>query len=420
MRLVDLHDAAFYDWREAGVRDAVLVHIDAHHDTDAKEWDFVTISNFVWWALCERLVREVFWVVPEPNWESASGRSLIRHALEGLVRQHDDHAPVEAYDRAIRVLLGGRPFTACALSTLPPVDDALLSIDVDYLLIPDIAHELPPIEDAMPWMWPDALVAALRAAGVNSSNVTVATSTRGGFVPFEWKYLGEEVCARLCGAPVDGYDALRAGAEAERRSDFTASDARYRDAIRLLPASAGARYRLARLHLLRGNDEEAHRLFEEAVDRDPSYRAADSVAQRWWARGNTSAAKRAYEERRRMEPDGPYAELGLGHLAAASGEHAQAIVHFERSLKRCETLVDAHRGLGTCLEATGDIEGSIRHYERALRLELLGHASLDAPIATRPPRLVDERHWDIHRRLARLQHDRRWSEAVDRVRQSSL
>lgn len=417
MTLSDLHDAALYAWRDAGVRDAVLVHVDAHHDADAKEWDFVTISNFVCRAVAEDVVREVYWVVPDPGWETAPGRALIQRSLAILARQHEPRVPLHARgDRCVRTTVAGKPFTACALRALPSLGHALLDIDVDYFLVPDIAHELPPIEGAMPWIWPADLVAALRLGGVIPVLVTVATSTRGGFTPLEWKYFGEEVCARLSGGTAEGFDCLRAGAEAEHRGDTDSAEAGYRRAMRMLPASAGPRYRLARLCLRRGDDDGARAAFADALERDSSYRAIDSAGRRWHTAGQPAAAARAYRGVLRMDPDNPYAELGLGQLAAHAGDHAGAIAHFERALGRCDSLVDAHRGIARSLESAGRIGRAIEHYERSIHLELRGHTSIDAPIATRLPRVFDNAHWDTHRRLAALRHDTRWIEALDRVR----
>ncbi len=418
MTISDLHDAAFYAWRDAGVRGAVLVHIDAHHDADATEWPFVTISNFVWWALFEGLLREVYWIVPEPSWETASGRALIERSIVTLARQHDPGAALHSQGACLRTMIAGKPFTACRLSALPPMEKALVDIDIDYFLVPDIAHELPPIDDPMPWIWPPDLVDALRT--VPPAMVTIATSTRGGFTPLEWKYLGEELCARFSGAPLEGFGLLRAGAEAEHRGDAPAAEAAYRRAIGMLPASAGARYRLARLCVRRGDVATARTAFAAALERDPSYRAMDSAGRRWHAAGQTVAAARGYRDVLLMDPNNPYAALGLGQLAAQRGDHVNAIAHFDAALRSCGTLVDAHRGLARSLESTGCARRAIEHYERSIHLELCGHAAIDAPIATRPPRVFDAAHWDTHRRLAALQHDARWLEALDRVRAPAL
>ncbi|MFI5178472.1 MAG: hypothetical protein ACHQO8_07915, partial [Vicinamibacterales bacterium] len=52
------HDEAYHRWHAAGVRDRVLVHVDAHHDAawlDHREQ--LGIGNYVCQAVKDRLVR---------------------------------------------------------------------------------------------------------------------------------------------------------------------------------------------------------------------------------------------------------------------------------------------------------------------------------------------------------------------------
>jgi tetratricopeptide (TPR) repeat protein len=414
----DLHDAALYAWRDAGVRDRVLIHVDAHHDADSCEWDFVTISNFVWWAMSEGIVREVYWVVPEPGWRMSSGPAMIADALLALARQHDSSAGVEANAYGFTTQVAGKRFTACPLSRLPPLGGALLDIDIDYFLIADIAAERPPVDRAAPWMWPVDLLHALKGVETDPTIVTIATSTRGGFTPLEWKYLGDELAARLSGAPVEGYDRIRGGFEAECRADGDVAKEHYRRAMELMPVNPGPAYRLALLHLARGADREARRLFGAVLERDSTYRGPDSRARRWHDLGDVIRARQGYVDLLRLDPSNPYAELGIAQLAADRDDHPAAIAHFERALAVCGTLVDAERGIAQSFERVGERDRAARHYARSIELELAGHAPLSAPIASCPPRVLDETHWENHRRLARLRGDDRWLRAVDHVARS--
>src|SRR5215216_1972538 len=90
----DLHDAALHTWRAAGIRDAVLIHADAHHDAGSDECTFVTIANFVWWAVLEGIVREVYWIVPDPSWRTAHDRAELEKTLQRLAAQQGNAAPV--------------------------------------------------------------------------------------------------------------------------------------------------------------------------------------------------------------------------------------------------------------------------------------------------------------------------------------
>lgn len=82
------HDQSYHLWRDAAFKDRILVHIDAHHDM----WWFddnrsLTIANFVCLALRERIVREVYWVVPDATWENPLGLKAPRRSSEGDPRK---------------------------------------------------------------------------------------------------------------------------------------------------------------------------------------------------------------------------------------------------------------------------------------------------------------------------------------------
>lgn len=79
--VMENHDEAYDVWRKAGVRERVLIHIDAHHDMWwLLEADFLNIANFISLALQENLLREVYWVVPDRAWETTKNRrSILSH-----------------------------------------------------------------------------------------------------------------------------------------------------------------------------------------------------------------------------------------------------------------------------------------------------------------------------------------------------
>jgi hypothetical protein len=83
------HDEAYYLWREKGVSERILLHIDAHHDmygTWSEENFPVTIANFILPALSENLVREVVWTISNETWAFRAGRNDIRRAIKALRR----------------------------------------------------------------------------------------------------------------------------------------------------------------------------------------------------------------------------------------------------------------------------------------------------------------------------------------------
>ena len=114
IRTMEDHVQAYDTWKAAGVRDRILVHIDGHLDfdwiadrspeellaagssaeldrllTQVSAWNLdgrsprerVTSANFIYPAIRDGLVREFFWVMPDPLW-AQSKRRVIRRGLE--------------------------------------------------------------------------------------------------------------------------------------------------------------------------------------------------------------------------------------------------------------------------------------------------------------------------------------------------
>ena len=139
----DLHDRAYYVWRDAGVRDATLVHIDAHHDAAVEPaWKAIDIGNFVRAGMRHGLVQRMLWVVPDPMWEHGT-RDILELELDDITQPDD------------RIWMG-------PLRRLPPHDGPLLQdIDLDYLVTVayDDGRTAEPRD--CPWIAPEALARAI-------------------------------------------------------------------------------------------------------------------------------------------------------------------------------------------------------------------------------------------------------------------
>ena len=138
VHVMENHDQAYCIWRDAGVKDRILVHIDAHHDMwwidDNRS---ITIANFICPALKEGLVREVYWVVPDATWESFAGRRALRKHLARIRKGFKSPEKPRFEARRVTATILGKRFVICSLDTLPRfAEPVLLDIDTDYLVIP--------------------------------------------------------------------------------------------------------------------------------------------------------------------------------------------------------------------------------------------------------------------------------------------
>ena len=241
--LMENHDEAYSVWRDAGVRNKILVHVDAHHDMWwISENSSITIANFICPAMREEIVREVFWVVPDRTWElSRSRKAVFQHLREITKRYPNSKNAVRMDSKRLSAAVLGRPVTICSIDELPAIDeDVLLDIDVDYLTIPFVSHGRSDKHGALPWRWPEELLSQLAERGIQTDLATIAYSVEGGYTPLKWKYLGDELGARLSGADAAG-SLLRgmaltcAGAKAVVEQNFDMAETRFREATEIMP-----------------------------------------------------------------------------------------------------------------------------------------------------------------------------------------
>ena len=409
--LIENHDQAYYIWRDAGVKNRVLVHVDAHHDMWwIDDQATITIADFICPALKQDLVREVIWVVPDATFASVKNRKAVLHHLKKILNKYPgaSRTPLVEPDR-IQATVLEKKLTICALTSLPALNESvLLDIDVDYMVIPRVSSGEFDQHSSLPWRWPEELLGKLR--GIASDLVTVVYSVEGGYTPLEWKYLGDEIISRLKnpdgGAELEGMDRMREGAETEARGKAAGAESKYRQAMELLPGSAGPGYRLTRLLMREGREEEARRVYGQAIARDASYTGAySSQGFHRYLRREYTIAEREFRDKLTLDSEDAYSRYGLGLLAKRRRRWSEAEQHLRGALAGDNSMVGAQRALGDVLVKQGKWQEGLEAYERALKLGLMGQKPLSGPILSQAPGhrpLLDPLHGDTHARLAVL------------------
>ena len=411
--LMENHDQAYYTWRDAGVKQRILIHIDAHHDMWwVKDKAPITIADFIRPALREDIVGEVFWVVPDATWGTARGRGAILRHLKKIAGKYPaaSGTPKVGHEE-ISVIVLGKKVRVCSLRSLPRIDEnVLLDIDVDFLVIPRVTYGETDQHGALPWCWPDELLARLAACQIRADLVTIVYSVEGGYTPLKWKYLGDELALRLGqpGAPgqgIEGFGLMRAASTAVEKGDTSTAEEKYQQAARLLPGSGACHWHLAHLYAKLGRIEEGRRAYQRALELDPSYRTAyNSAGFRYYWDRRFQEAEKEHLRSLALDPDDAYAHLGLGQLAVHKKRWKEAETFLSRSLALNKNLIDSYRELGKVLARQRRYDEAIRAYERSLKLALAGHKPMTGPLLTQPeqPRLLDPDHSLIHARLAHL------------------
>ena len=83
------HDKAYYVWRDSGLKQKILIHVDAHHDIWFIQKDSqITIANFICKAIEENIVKEVYWVVPDKTWETNKSKKPILQHLKIITKRY--------------------------------------------------------------------------------------------------------------------------------------------------------------------------------------------------------------------------------------------------------------------------------------------------------------------------------------------
>lgn len=406
-RIFDLHDTAYYVWRDAGIRAATLVHVDAHHDIErAREDGAIDIGNFIRAAIRDGIVAAVSWVVPEPMWHDPRTR---RWLWRELAYARAD-TPRIAGDTLLTAF-DGVPVWVGTLDALPAAaGPVLLDVDIDFMLSAARHPKVSQWPLPVPWCWPEELAGRLRARHLQPACVTIATSVTGGFTPLRWQHLGRDLAMRLEGggepARLRAFDAIAEAArarEAGRPPDREAADAACRRAIAECPEEPAAHFHHAELLQSRGEIAAARDAFDRARALDPSYRHPFRTRGAWFLRRERlREAGEAFGSALALDPDDPYAQIGLAMIALRSGDAREARRLAERGVAEVDSA-DGWRTLARAAARLGDRARALDAYARAMKLTLHGAVPFTGPWAANlERRLVDPWHWRDHAEVAAL------------------
>lgn len=232
--IMENHNLAFSVWQKEKVRNRVLIHIDAHLDfgwiPDKKLYKIllsntlreenlppnkkvlwhqeeeimktVNTGNYLYPALRDGVIRELYWVVPDKIWDMPEERAIIKKIFQQILEKQpqEKEAPILSGKKSLVTTICGRKFTTCKLANLPTINKSvLLDIDLDFFIVNSRLEERASITTAnkKPWMWPSELIAFLKNKRIKTDCVTISYSVAEGFTPTKYRYLGYEVANLL-------------------------------------------------------------------------------------------------------------------------------------------------------------------------------------------------------------------------------
>jgi Tfp pilus assembly protein PilF len=379
--MMEDHDKAYQGWKEHGVRDRVLVHVDAHIDfgwipemdldeigSDGNDLNRISkegpllnpylksrnkmlnIGNYICPAIRDGMVKKFYWVVPEASFRSAQGLRHIIKQLKQLLRikryaggklsRNVDHLSCRILDTEVIV---------CSLENLERIEEpVLLDIDVDFMLTERIWDDLNP--QRRPWIFPEELYEKLSSKICDIDLLTIAYSVEGGFTPLRFKYLGDELRSFFEGGlSPDRRRMMDCKIKAllfEKEKKCEPAIVAYEQALGIDESDASVYFNLSVLHLDKSS-EKAGYFYNQALARDSSYATAYNNYGILYLRYNRlKKARSEYKKFLGLNKDNSAVLNGLGHISLARRHYTRAREFFDRCLAADKNYPEARLGKG--------------------------------------------------------------------------
>ncbi len=402
VHLFENHSSALLAWRDAGVRDRVVVHLDGHADFDWLPDETIarlaasetrrlgefevhpyamddralagfSIWNFIYPAVRLGLVRELIWVVPDGTLpDDAAARELVRQRLVYKMQMIslEEAQKLRIANGVIRGTLLGTPIYICELDDLPAIDEpVLLDIDADYFTTRSALSQQ--VSD-FPSTDPLETLIALRDRGIESDLVTLSLSTIGGYMPTASRWIGGTLKRHLRAPGRIDPDQERRRFEAIQSAeagDHEQASQQLRALVEEVPRDAALWYLLSRALDGLGETDAAAEARERAVAIDPML-DHDTLfdADRLWINKQFAPALELYDAYMERMPDGPfqaYVQRRRASCLERVGRARDALHAWQQVLELAPRHADSHLDFALLLRELGMADQAVAHMQIA-------------------------------------------------------
>lgn len=412
--LFENHDEAYFIWKKEGFKDETVVHVDGHLDFDwiqkkdphkllevdnFKDWkklleenapfdfndeaarkNFIHIGNYIHPALQEGLVKEFYWVVPDPIWESSQRKLLINDLIFNFKKHQKGKWEALPQKNSLRLHWEDKTMIVLGLKDLERIEKpVLIDIDVDYLLTPSLffMYKAKLLRNRFPRMWADELIQKLKAK-ITPKLTTIAYSVEGGYTPILFKFLGNEIKEILDGThdPDNRFYQLRRQAlEAFRQNEWDQSISLLLKAFDLRPKDPSIAWALAESHWAKGEKKPSANYHQMAIGSDPSYRTefnTDGI--RLEILKKRRMALKEFEKIMARDPSDPKAKSNAGWIHLYYNRYQKAYEFFRGALELDETWGDTYLGLGYIAMKRKKFKEAQFAFEKAIQYKTLNKA----------------------------------------------
>ena len=398
---------AYIMWKQAGVRDRVVVHIapflnmqwlkarDVKRGQEAQTTEalqallydplegvispqkVLAASNYLYLAGQSGMIREVYWVVPEETRVVLKDWYLpkLTRGLRDVVGRITS-ADLESFkitETGIVAQLYGIKLHVCGISDLPRFEEpVLLDIDASYLCYKSAFKQR---RLALPRLWPEELVAALGQRHVQTDLVTIAYSVASGFLPLEFRYLADELAWRLEHPQKQdaAYERLvasrRKGDQHRLAQEYGRAIKAYQQALGVDPKDPASYYGLSLVYEQLGQPQDAQEAYKRAVQLAPYYEHAEWYqAQSYLTQWKYIEATPLHERLLEQCPENIALLFNLGICYKYAERFNEAIDLYQKAITLNPEYGTLYNNLGGCYAHTGRLDDAIANYKKALKL----------------------------------------------------
>lgn len=195
--LIEDHDEAYRIWKRFQIKNRVVIHIDAHLDFDwIKEGNPINIGNYLYPAIKDGILREIYWIVPSPIWRNSVDRQRIKEWLAAKIIPAEDMQ--EERDKIHFSILGVQVII-CSLTDMPVMDEGIvLDIDTDFFVTSSMDEaDFPHKHKRRIWIDNDNFLKIITDKCKFIETVVICYSVKYGYTPVEFKYLADELLTKI-------------------------------------------------------------------------------------------------------------------------------------------------------------------------------------------------------------------------------
>ncbi|MCK4859880.1 MAG: UPF0489 family protein [Candidatus Omnitrophica bacterium] len=411
VKLIEDHDESYHLWRKTGLKNRVLLHLDAHIDfgfpavksveqavADAhsredlkkelerivlfkrlkgKEERLIHIGNYIHPAIRDGIVSEFWWVIPGDKKEFEKSSDNIKNILKRFsLRDPHSTKKISLKNGRLCSVICGINFIVTTLDSLPAqMKDVLLDIDTDYFIIDTIrkANSTQNIANRKPWIFPNELFKILKHKKIEPVYVTIAYSVNGGWTPMIYRSLGDEVALCFKGMPTKLEAAIQKknkGLKLFNKNKIKQSINLFKDASREIaqfktnPAKkrfkANVAFLLFKAHLKLNALKKARLYYNLAIEFEPAYRLKDNnYGPLYIRKKEKEKAESEFKNILKVDKNNPYALSGLAEVLLKKRDYKKARALFVKSLKQNKANKEAILGLAKA-------EFKLKNYKSAI------------------------------------------------------